>query len=417
MVDFNRRTTRDDDRGSRSSRDERPSRGRDDAPRGGRDEPRGSGSSSKFTYTPRTREQVEKRATAGASDFDKILKPHIKVWTPAKGENRVRILPATWPNPIHYGYDIYVHYGVGPDRQAYLDLQRMLDKPDPIDEERNILRRSGRASEQEIRDLNSSRRVLCYIIDRNHEEEGVQAWTMAQTVDQSISAVSVDQDTKEVLNIDDPDEGYDVSFRKDGEKLQTKYTGISISRRPSRLGKSEWLDFAIDNPLPDQLQFYSYEEIAKEFGGGGVHRERDEGRQERGESDDRGRDDGRREDSDRGRDRGVRDAAPEESRDDSRRGARNDRSREEQALDYDTVMQMTFDEMQALCESNSKLSTIVPDESKDDDELREWICEDLKLEKPTAREQVQTTRRSAAAPAAEPPEDKLAEMRAARGRR
>ena len=80
-------------------------------------------------------------------------------------------------------------------------------------------------------------------------------------------------------------------------------------------------------------------------------------------------------------------------------------------------MQMTFDEMQALCESNSKLSTIVPDESKDDDELREWICEDLKLEKPTAREQVQTTRRSAAAPAAEPPEDKLAEMRAARGRR
>lgn len=361
----------------------------------------------------------------GGTDFDKIFKDHIKVFSPKKGENRVRFLPATWPDPAHYGWDIFVHYGVGPDRQSYLDLKRMLDKPDPIDEERNELRRLGRTDEQslkEIRDLNSTRRVACYIIDRDNEADGVQAWPMAQTLDQDISASSVDDDGA-VLDIDHPEEGYDVSFRKEGEKLNTKYKGITISRRPSRLGKKEWLEYAIKHPLPDQLQFFSYEDIAKEFGGGGVHRERAEDElPARGEDRDvrgsRDREEGSSRDDDRGRDRGSRDDAPSrrDDRDSDRsRGAARDRERAEEEITWETVEAMTGAELDALVTSDDRLSKIDPAEATDDAQLRAWICEDLKLEKLSARESV--TRRRAAAPADDAPEDKLAALREARSRR
>ena len=440
MVDFSRRTeagrretsrdeaprrsTRDEEAPRRSSsRDEeapRRSRDDDDAPRG---RGRGDDDSSGFTYTKRTREQVEKRATmTGGAEFDKIFKDHIKVFSPKKGENRVRFLPATWPKPVHYGWDIFVHYGVGPDRQSYLDLKRMRDEPDPIDDERNELRRAGHTDEaalQLIRDLNSRRRVACYIVDRDNEGEGVQMWAMAQTLDQDISASSVDSETGEVLDIDDPEDGYDVSFRKEGEGLNTKYKGITIARRSSRLGVKGALEYAIKYPIPDQLQFFTYDEIAKEFGAGGSHRERrDDGRssdrEERSSGRTRDREESGSRDDDRGRDRASRDAAPQDDdrgADRGRRGA-SDRERAEPEITYETVQAMTGAELDALVEAQG-LDKINPADAEDDAQLRDWICEDLKLEKPTARESVQ--RRSAAP--AEDTGDKLAEMRASRGRR
>lgn len=74
---------------------------------------------------------------------------------------------------------------------------------------------------------------------------------------------------------------------------------------------------------------------------------------------------------------------------------------------------MTFDELSALCASDARLSTIIPKESKDDAELRAWVCDDLKLDPPTQRERV-TSRQSAQPPDTE---DKLAQMRRERGGR
>lgn len=434
MVDFSRNRDTGRREATRETRDEAPRRGRDEEPRrerstrdddaprstrGGRDNDRGG---STFQYKPRTREQVEKRATMqGGTDFDRIFKDHIKVFAPKKGENRVRFLPATWPSPEHYGYDIFVHYGVGPDRQSYLDLQRMLDKPDPIDEERNALRREGRTDDQslqEIRDLNSTRRVACFIVDRDNEAEGVQMWAMAQTLDQDISASSVDSETGEVLDIDDPDKGYDVSFRKDGEKLNTKYKGITIARRSSKLGDKRWLEYAIDNPIPDQLKFYTYDEIAKEFGGGGVHRERsgdtENQREERGGSRSRDREESGSRDDDRSRDRAGRDDASEDRASDRGRRGAGDRERAEPEVTFESVHEMTSEELDALVAEDERLANINPADAKDGAELMGWICEDLKLEKATERERV-TTRRQAA-PERENLSDKLAEMRERRGR-
>lgn len=412
----------------RNSRDRDSSRGGRDEPRRGerdrdggrdRDDGRGSsdrggdrgsrresssrepsrGGSSRYSYEKRDRASVDKRASMGANDFDKILKDGVKMWTPSKGDNRVRILPPTWAKPEHYGYDIQVHYGVGPDRGTYLDLYKMKGEPDPITEERDALKRSGDATEDELKQMDSKRRVLVYIIDRNNESEGVQAWAMPWTLDKDISVLSVDKSTQAVLNIDDPEEGYDIEFTKEGEKERTKYVGVAIARRSSSLGSGKWLDYAIDNPLPDQLQFFTYDEIAKVFGGAGVQRERSREEPRGGRShssDDRTREGGR-EDSGSDRDRG---------------GRTREASREEPELTYEQIHEMTANELDALVESDDRLRDINPNDATNDAELADWICEDLKLKKAEV-----STRRRAEPPAEDEGAARLARMRETRSRR
>ena len=414
MVDRNRNDSgRDYGRGTRDEgRD--PGRGREPE-RGGRDPGRGAPASSRYTYQPRGREQVEKRQSMGANEFDKIFKPHIKMFGARDGLNRLRILPPTWTKPEHFGYDLFVHYGVGPDRDSYLDLQKMKGEPDPISEEQAELRRSGTASEQEVKDLDSKRRVAVYVVDRDNEAEGVQAWAMPWTIDRDINGVSVDHGTGEVLQIDDPEHGYDIEFTKTGKGIGTKYGAIAIARRESRLGKGEWLDFAIDNPLPDQLQFFSYDEIAKTFGGGASHREssreerggRDAPRDDRGGRDDPPSRDGSVDVGGRGGDGGRgRVAEPE------RAPADRDRGRSaEPALTWEVIHEMTGPELDALVDSDDRLHGIDVNKAESDAQVADWICEDLRIEKAAPR-----GRTRAESPPDDSAGDRLAQMRASRGR-
>lgn len=420
--DAPRRGSRDDDapRGRGRDDDDSPRRGRgrddDDAPRrGGREGGRGS---SGYQYQPRSAETTRARADKGANDYDKILKDHIKMWKPNDGVNRIRILPPTWPKAEHFGYDIYVHYGVGPDRQSYLCLQKMLDKPDPIHEEREKARRELDPENKEdaayIKDLEAKRRVLWYIIDRDNEREGVQAWAAPWTIDRDVVKVSVDKSSGEVLQIDHPEEGFDVSFEKKGSGARTEYLGVSIARRSTPLGKDAWLEYAVENPLPDQLHYYDYDHIAKAFGAKGEHR--DAGRSR---DDDAPRGRGRDDDDDRPRGRGRddedppargRDAPriPDEDRPDRGRDVApaRGRGREEPELSWDSIHSMTSRELMALIED--KDLDIDPRESKDDEDLADWVCEELKVKKETRR---------ASAPPDDDVEERLRKMRERRGDR
>lgn len=366
----------------------RGSRGRDeDSGRGGRSSGRGS-----YTYQARSAESTRSRADKGANDFDKILKDHIKMWKPNDGVNRIRILPPTWPDAEHFGHDIYVHYGVGPDRQSYLCRHKMLGQFDPIHEEREKARREldpdNKDDQKYIKDLEAKRRVLWYLVDRDNEREGVQAWAAPWTIDRDVVKVSIDKSSGEVLQIDHPEEGFDVSFEKTGKAERTEYLGVSIARRSTPLGKAEWLDFAVDNPLPDQLQFFDYNHIAKAFAGRGEHgggsrnasRDRDDDAPRRGRSTD---DDAPR----RSNDRIAHEDRPDVGRDvDPPRSSRRDEGRgrsAEPTLDWDAIHSMTFEEMSDLIESEGL--KIDPKESKDDDDLADWICEEMKIKKAEPR--------------------------------
>lgn len=220
-----------------------------------------------FSYKARSADDVKKRASESSRDFDTYLRDDVKMYKPGDGANTIRVLPPTWSEARHFALDIWVHYSVGPDEQTYLCLHKMKGEACPVCEELQRARKD-REDEQYVKDLEPSRRSLFYLVDRDNEKDGVQAWAAPFTkIDQAIVKVSVDRRTNEVLPIDDPDDGYDVEYEKGGKGIGTQYTGVAIARRSSSLGNLAWLDFAVDNPLPEVLEYYSYDHIKQAFGG------------------------------------------------------------------------------------------------------------------------------------------------------
>ncbi len=380
---------RDDDRSSRSSRD---------------DDDRGGRGGKSFTYEKRSREDFEDRQSQGGKDYDKFLKGNVKKYVPKDGLNRIRILPPTWKGAKHYALAIYLHYGVGPDRQSYLCLSKMKGEADPIQEEyarvRPTLDSENKDDQETLRQLNDTKRALMYVVDRDNEKLGVQAWDCPWSLDSNIVKVSEDRSSGEVFNIDDPEHGYDVEFDRVGKGRNTRYEGVAIARRSSRLGKDEWLEHAVEHPLPDILNYFSYDHIAKAFGGGGSHRpasrggDRDDDRSSRGgrDRDDSDTDRGRDRDADRGssRDSGSRD------RDDRSRDAGDSRGRGSSSsrdddrgpkLTWESIHDMTRRELEDLVDQE-RLTKIDPRESPDAEDLANWVCEEMKITKPASRERV-----------------------------
>lgn len=369
---------------SRDDRDDpRSRRGRDDEDRGGRrsrdDDDRGGRSSggrrSGYQYEARSSDSMRKRATQGANEFDKFLSDKIKMFKPNDGDNTIRILPPTWEKPKHYGLDIYVHYGVGPDRQSYLCLHKMKGEACPICEERQIALNEG--DDAYAKQIEPKRRVLVYLIDRDHEKEGLQAWAMPWTVDRDLCTVSVDKKSGEVLPIDHPDEGFDVMFEKKGQKDRTEYIGMQIARRDSRLGDDAWLNAAMELPLPEALVYFEYDHIAKAFGGGGSHREKGRGREDDDERPSRGQD--RDDERPRGRNRDEDDRP-------SRRRRDEDEAPAKPLLTWDQVHALEGEALDEIVEDHKlKLN---PANFNSDEELADAICEELGIEKTSPRRRV-----------------------------
>lgn len=224
-----------------------------------------------FRYQKRSREDVKERANMRGGNFDSFIQSKFKIYKVRDGKNLVRILPPTWEKARHYGYDIYVNYGIGADKQSYLSLSKMKGEKDPIAEARHQAQKEG---EKELaRDLDARQRILVWVIDRLDEDEGPQLWPMAFTVDKDIASISFDDDTKEVTYIDDPEEGCDLRFHKEGQGLATKYPPAKMKlQAPSPIHEDEklqdeWLNYIADNPVPTCLQFYDYDHIAGVFDG------------------------------------------------------------------------------------------------------------------------------------------------------
>jgi hypothetical protein len=232
-----------------------------------------------FVYKARSAEAVQRRATQSGGDYDTFFDSRFQKFTPEGGQNYVRILPPTWDNAEHFGLDYYLHSNVGPDNSQYLCLERNAELAQlhgveggrcPVCEERRVLEREGET--EEANQLKGSRRIGVWVIDRNNEKDGPKFWDMSWTMDKDIAALQINKRTGEALLIDDPDAGYDFEFVREGKGLNTRYLGKQISRQPSPATDDDrqleaWLDFITANPIPDVLNFYSYDYIAKVFSG------------------------------------------------------------------------------------------------------------------------------------------------------
>ena len=232
----------------------------------GRDRKSKKSKKGKFSYKSRDAGAAKDRAEGGGGDFDSILISDIQTYTAPEGDNLIRFMPPTWDDPEHYGYDVFVHYSVGPDRSAYLCRKKMLNEACPICEERARAVKDG--DDEYAKELEPKQRVLVYLIDRDEEDKGVMAWASPWGFDRDVCKISVDKRSGEVLELDHPEEGYDVEFERNGKGIKTKYEGVKIARRESELDNDDALEFVTEHPLPDILNFFDYDHIADVFGGG-----------------------------------------------------------------------------------------------------------------------------------------------------
>ena len=210
----------------------------------------------KFKYNPRTEDQVKKRSQQASTNRDTYLNREYSLFKPQPNNNCIRILPATSEDAQHYGIDIFIHNNIGADNSAYLCRKAMLDEHCTICEEKKEAESEGDVDY--AKELRVTKRVLVWLINRDEEKEGVRLWAMPWTIDRDISKLSIDKRGGGVLNIDNPDEGYDVEFEYEAPTQGSpgKYSAISIARNKSELGKEDWLDFAIENPLEDCLVYF-----------------------------------------------------------------------------------------------------------------------------------------------------------------
>lgn len=227
---------------------------------------RSTSKKSGFVYKPRTVEQVKGRASRKSGLYDSIFKQGFDTYRPKQGDNLIRYLPPTWDDSDHYGYTAFVHRNIGPDNATYLCPRKMLNKPCPICEAQKEAKDAGEGEEATA--LTTSERIISWVVDRDADDpEKPLIYDTSWTQDRDIVSLCVNERTGEILMIDHPDKGYDVTIKRTGTGLRTKYFGYAISRDDCPINDSEKvqeeiLDYVKDNPIPDVLNFYDYDYLA-----------------------------------------------------------------------------------------------------------------------------------------------------------
>lgn len=226
-----------------------------------------------FVYRGRERtvESVTRKSKQGSGLYDSYLSQDITTFKAKEGENTVRIMPPTWEDVEKWGdgweITVFLHFNIGPDNGTYLCLDKMSQQRCPCCEAR------ARALDDDERDaLRPSSRQLAWVIDRDNEKAGPQVWSLPVSLFRDINARSIDKKTNTPILIDDPEDGYDLAFNREGSGLKTKYVSTEVLRDPCPLHDKEdlqdrWIEYIEANPLPDLLHFYDYEHIQKVLSG------------------------------------------------------------------------------------------------------------------------------------------------------
>ena len=220
---------------------------------------------SKFKYKPRTPEQVEKRLNRTGGSFQSFLHDDYKVFKPKVGDNFIRFLPPTWDDAEHWGYEVHVHYSVGPERGSVLCLSKMFGKKCPICEEQAAARKAN--DEERAKELSPRLQVVSWVMDMKDTAAGPMLWSIGFRMDSDFIKLTRDRESGELLQIDNPEEGYNVSFQREGTtQTTTRYSGFQTSRKPSAIEEG-WLEYVVEHPVPSTLVHRDYDEVRKLFEG------------------------------------------------------------------------------------------------------------------------------------------------------
>lgn len=229
-----------------------------------------------FKYRRPSEAAVRQDSTQSGGAFASIFVDGHDEFKPKKGSTyTIRIAPATWGTddnpPKSYAHEVMVNYGVGPDGEGFISRTWAGFDDDPVLEMHDRLRQFGDEYADLLKEQKAKKRRPMYVLVQGEEDLGWRPWAPGWTVQRDIAKASVSKRKKTVKYIDDPEEGYWVTFSRESGGYGD-YAIDEVDDEPSPISEDpkrqkELLDWLVENPLPDQYKIYSYDEIKRRCDG------------------------------------------------------------------------------------------------------------------------------------------------------
>lgn len=214
----------------------------------------------------------------GKSYLDTSKHENVQFFKPNDGKNSIDILPWIIKTDNYVGgmeagfedyvLDIWVHYGIGTNEDAFLCLKNTLGKPCPICEEMKNLKDDEDVDESIIEGLKPKRRCIYNIIDLKHEDKGVQLWDVSHFLFEKELLEEAETSDGETITFSDLENGKTIQFRTTEEsrpgrrgKTITYKKFKSFTFRDRDPYQEDILDETF--PLDEMLVIPTYEEVKK----------------------------------------------------------------------------------------------------------------------------------------------------------
>jgi hypothetical protein len=232
---------------------------------------RDNGRGSSFEYVPAKSDFVKRQTERRLGrQFDGIFKDkYLQLSKLQEGDNRFRILPATWKPHDDFAYVVWVHKYM--EGGSYVCPAKMNETRCPICEEAQQARRdkdTERASE-----YTASETMVCWVIDRKSREfeDRPQLYAMPPTLYKDICGVIYDTETGKATMIDHDRKGYDIRVKRTGTKLNTRYLPM-LANSPTpisadRDSMAEIIAYITAHPVPKCLEIKSESYLDKIMSG------------------------------------------------------------------------------------------------------------------------------------------------------
>jgi len=224
-----------------------------------------------FEYVPAkssfVRRQTERRL---GRQYDILFKDnYLHLSKLQEGDNRFRILPATWKPHDDFACVVWAHQYIA-NSGSYVCLAKNEAWFEPLDcpicEE--ALQASRDQDEERAKKYSARETMVCWVIDRRSREfeDRPQLYAMPPTLYKDICGLIYDTETGKASMIDHPTKGFDIRVKKSGQMLQTRYLPMMTATCPINPDPDvtkEILAFITKNPVPKCLEIKTEDYLEK----------------------------------------------------------------------------------------------------------------------------------------------------------
>jgi len=168
------------------------------------------------------------------------LDPSYKLYITQDGDNQIRIVPPIEVRDLGmFGRDIFIHRGVGPNREIYVCLKKMWGEACPRCMKQTPELWEQAKVDEKVKDIAKSYfpeyKVLVWVIDRKADSDELKLFPMPKTIAEEILVQSNRKETQVMIDVAHPTQGRDVYFTRYKDNDYTKYKGIQIGETATPL--------------------------------------------------------------------------------------------------------------------------------------------------------------------------------------